>query len=823
MQNTSQKYKESMRGPNRNRGYIRATIGIVNSQAQENAAVNPEENDLLYFSDVKAPFLGSYVEKPYAMPEQDFSRVDGTMYFAPPEGYSQPYYNNGIVSKEILGSIMISFGNKKKYDIKGLTIDFGECYPVDFMVENDGRTLSYTGNTGRTWTTEDSFNNTSYLKITPTKMSNGRGRLRIYRFSCGLTNVFTNDDVKDYSWEEYVSPISETLPSNDMSLTVKNYDLYYLPDNQESAIAYMERGQEVKVSFGYDVDGNGNIEWLPEHTSYLKSWKANESEATFTATDIFDIMIGTYYKGEYKPDGISLYELAEDVFADAGIINYFIDPYLHGIMVKNPMPVVSHSSALQIIANAGRCTISEDRLGRIHIQSSFIPDMVATANNQAAWSHVENVLSANPKDAYATASRDFSILDGSLRFLPETGAYLYTGYVSESIWIEQEEGDVKNRFPFRLGSSIKSFDVGGYWSGDTPAITITLESAYTAFGLGIAFRNTAPKKMVITTYIEEEMVDSISVNNPGINFYTDQAFIEFDKMEILFTVGYPGSRVFVDTINIGDSTDYSLTRNQLYTAPVSERQNKVKDIIVSYSDYRESGETVTIASEEITVPENGYEYTAYFTNASYGLLLVISCDDENVTAKIIDSSNHFAKMKFSGISKPVTVNYSISGYEYMVRDQKYTKHYNDDGDVKSWSNPLISSPEHAKEIEEWISGYFNGDVEYELEWRGDPAADANDLFHLETRIGTVPIRGYDTELTFNGAWRGRLKARKAGPLKGYPGFSPIVSTKQVHSGTEITVQGAEKANTYVIHNGLSYTFSLGDDGYLYYETQEVSG
>ena len=433
MQNVSRQYKESMRGMFRGRGYIRATIGVVNSQAQESAGIDRGRNNLLYFSNVATPFNGTQVDRVYAMPEENFSRLDGTMYFAPDDNAGAPYYNNGAISEDILGSITISFGGGKKYDIKGLTIDFGDYYPVDFTIENNKRTLTYTGNDKRYWTTEDSFDDTSFIRITPTKMINGQGRLRIYRFSCGVTNTFTNDDIMDYSRKEYVSPISETLPSNDVSLTVKNYDLYYLPDNPESTLAYMEQGQEVKIAFGYDVTGKGNIEWLPEKTSYLRTWKADESQAVFTATDIFDYMTGTYYKGKYRPEGISLYDLAVDVFADAGIERYFIDSYLRDIIVKNPMPVVSHSAALQIIANAGRCTISEDRQGRIHIQSSFIPKMTVTANNQAEYSHIDNLLSNDAKEGYANASNDFSVLDGSLRFLPDDNIYLNTGYISESL------------------------------------------------------------------------------------------------------------------------------------------------------------------------------------------------------------------------------------------------------------------------------------------------------------------------------------------------------------------------------------------------------
>lgn len=760
MQNVSREYKESMRGMQRNRGYIKATIGVVNSQAQESAEIKKDLNSLLYFSDISAPFTGAQVEKIYAMPEENFSRLDGTMYFAPDEDSGMPYYNNGAVSDDILGSITISFEKEKSYDIKGLTIDFSDYYPVDFTIENDNRILSYTGNNKRNWTTEDSFDNTTFIRVTPTKMINSQGRLRIYRFSCGVTNTFTNDDIMDYSHTEYVSPISETLPTNDVSLTVKNYDLYYLPDNPESTLAYMEQGQEVKIAFGYDTTGNGDIEWLPEKTSYLKTWKANETQAVFTATDIFDYMTGTYYRGRYRPEGISLYDLTVDVFEDAGIENYFIDSYLKDIIVKNPMPVVSHSEALQIIANAGRCAISEDRKGRIHIQSSFIPKMTATANNQSEYSHVENILFNDAKDGYANASNDFSVLDGNLRFLPDDGVYLNTGYISESLWVETKEEVVTQRLSFRLGNSLKAFNLGGYWDGDIPVITIDLEAVYTAFGLGITFRNIAPQKFVIMTYRDDALVDYVTVINPEINYYNPDAFVEFDKMEILFSMGYPGARIFVDNIMIGDATDYDLKRNQLHPTPMAVRQNKVKDIAVIYNDYKETTETVDLASEEITVTKDGEEYTAYFNKASYGLMLFFSCDDDNVTAEIVESSNYFAKIKFSGVTTQCVVGYSISGYEYSINEQQYIVNYNDDGGVKTWNNPLISTPEHAADVERWLGEYFLGDVEYEIDWRGDPAVDANDLFHLETKIGMAYIRGYENSMSFNGGWSGSMKARK---------------------------------------------------------------
>ena len=56
------------------------------------------------------------------------------------------------------------------------------------------------------------------------------------------------------------------------------------------------------------------------------------------------------------------------------------------------MPAVKHSEALQIIANAGRCVLFEDRNSKIHMQASFIPEHDSRINGETAYSHVSDVL-----------------------------------------------------------------------------------------------------------------------------------------------------------------------------------------------------------------------------------------------------------------------------------------------------------------------------------------------------------------------------------------------------------------------------------------------
>lgn len=741
MQKVSKAYKESMKSPLRNRGYIKATIGIINVDAQDNIRAPAEQNRFTYFSDSKKIFIGYDVEKIYTTSEQDFSKVDGSMYFLPIENLALEIYNNGAVSDVLLGSFYVDFNGTAGYDIKGLTIDFGEYYPTSFTVEWDEGTKSYTNNS-QLFVIEDVFYNVSYFKITALSMVNGQGRLRVYQFSCGISKTFTNKDVLKYSLKDYVSPITETIPGQDMSLEVDNQNLYYSVDNPESAFSFFEVGQEIRVAFGYDITGKGDMEWLPPNTCYLKTWKADDVKAKFTATDQFDYLTGKYYKGEYKPNGISLYNLAIDVLTDAGIMDerdYYIDPYLKNVMVYNPMPVVKHSEALQIIANAGRCILDQDRNKRIRMKASFVPDMMVLVNNQTEYSNIDKLLKDTKKDAYAVCSKDFSVVDGSLFFMPETEINKTDkGYVSNSI--ADSEGNFE----------------------ENPKITITLEAAFVAYGILIKFRNVWPEEFVITTFYEDVEVQKKTISNAELEYSDFDEFDLFDRMEIEFIKGYPNSRVFIDSILINDITDYTLSRSfDIINNPTGQRESKIKSISVQRTLYRESTELKEIKTEEIVLNSGTTQYEIYFTNPVYGLEATL--EDSTANVSILYQSCYMAVIEFSNIATDGTVvKYAVKGYEYVTDLFSYTVPHNQYGEEKTWKNPLISTVEHARDLEEWLSAYYLGDVSYNVKWRGDPRTDANDLFYLELKDrDTALIRAYEKQISFSGAWSETIKARKA--------------------------------------------------------------
>ena len=130
----------------------------------------------------------------------------------------------------------------------------------------------------------------------------------------------------------------------------------------------------------------------------MSKWSANSRDATFNATDKFTLLTGQYYKGQYYANGISLYDLALLVLADAGITDsneYFVDNFLKTTITHNPLPITTHAECLQIIANAGRCTLSIDRQNRIHIQAAIAPTITISPNGQLDFSTVDSILDSD--------------------------------------------------------------------------------------------------------------------------------------------------------------------------------------------------------------------------------------------------------------------------------------------------------------------------------------------------------------------------------------------------------------------------------------------
>lgn len=738
MQAASNEYKEMMRRKWRNPlSYVRVTIGVINQEAQASMYV-PEPEQYTYYSDLKKPMDNYQVKELYATCDQNYTVVDGSMYFLP-RAAPDVVLNQGIVSEELFGSIQFAF--PVAYDVRGLTIEFGAAYPVDFTIESDNKMVQITGNTEAHFVTDEIFEGATFLRLTPSTMVNGQSRFRIHQITMGIGIYFGNREILSATKKEHISPISEELPTVDFELSVVNRDRAFDVENKESTINYLEVGQDVEVLYGQGLD-DGSIEWIPGVFLTLKEWSADDTEMDFRASDRFEAMNNTFYGGDYYPEGVSLYDLALEVFQDAEVDSrtYWIDPYLKGVKVSNPMPAVTHKEALQLIANAGRCILYQDRSQKIILKSSFLPDMEASSENETYFSNAAAILDGDEKDGYALTGEDHTAANGTVYFLPRESSgtlFLNTGYVSEQV--ADGEGDFE----------------------ENPTVEVGMEAAFKCFGLTLEFGDCWPETVVFHAYYNGELQEDYAVEGLSQNQVINHEFPEMDRLILEFTKGCPNNRVILKNIFFGDNTDYVLEYGvELTKTPKGTQLDKVKELQIIRTLYNYSSEdAMELLRETITVTAEENRHTFYFTSAAYGFSASITGAENGQAISIISSSAYYATVELTGVTGSVEV--VITGKEYVITQAKTSRALNTTGGVEIWENPLVSENGMAADLSEWIGDYLKADREYDLSYHGEPRLDANDLVFLENKyVPDLLVRIYDHTLKFNGGLSGTIKARR---------------------------------------------------------------
>lgn len=739
MQKVSKAYKESMKSSLRERAYIMISFGLVNQEAQAKATV--DNGSYAYYSN-KDNIFGEHIDDTvYATLEEEFTKVDGSMFFLPRATEGGRYYDTGIVSDKLVSEarceVIISL-NTIATDFKGLTINFGENYPVDFdIVGSTGQTIEFRGNTKSKWSTEEVLENTTYIKLVFYKMKNSQSRLRIYSIMFGYGLVYYNDSVMSSALDSYVSPIGADVPQFDFSVTLKNYDHYFNVDNPNSAINYLETGQEMDIMYGYQTPGSDTIEWIQGNHLWCSEWESDDNTATIRCQDIFRNMDGEYVKGLYSAAGKSYYALAEEILKDAGISEYYIDPRLKKLYSNNPIPRVKYKEALQIIANACRCVLTQSRDGKVQIKSNFMPSASIETNGEETYSNAANVLTDTPKVEYATLAGNYTPTDGTMFFLPRNGkAALTTGYVSKEI-------------SGANGTFTKN-----------PVVTITMEAIRAYYGLKLVFGTALPAAFTIRTYKGGEPVNEYPVEKDEINITSIilRDFDDFDVMKIEFTkTAEPYNRIVLNYFSLSDVVDFTMNRRDMTSSPKAIKQELIKEVIVPCYTYQENNREENIVYEDIDVVAGEVE-TYYIQDPSYGYK--VKLDEIEGKATVVAWSNYFVTIKFN-----VTGSFKleVQGYRYKIVEKYATVSLNAHGKTVKWKNPLISNTTMANELAAWLADYYTAGIEYEYDTRGNPELDATDIVYQENEFHDgMRVNIYRHTVNFKQAFSGRVTARRIG-------------------------------------------------------------
>lgn len=387
MQSVSEKWKENQKELLVSESEIELSMRITDPDAYEDARASSDNK--AFFSQVEDIVEGiDYTMTPTLTFEQNLWVLDGNGKVLDSNNYGTNRYissNSCGLDKIFTNSIVIfvSFSQVFTNLLQGITIVWStlwEEYAEEFIVtayngETVVATKTVTDNTSTKSIVYMDIANYDSITIEVVKWSLSYRRARIEEIVIGIDKTFGKKDLFSFSHSQTVNPLSTELPKIEVSFAIDNSDNSYNPHNTESLSKYLIERQEVKVRYGYKIDDK--MEWIDGGRVYLSEWDAPQDGMTadFKASDLLEFMRKTYYGGTYYPDGVSLYDLAVDVLADAdlplnndGTVKWQIDDNLKNIYTVAPLPIDTHANCLQLIANAGECVICQDRQGVLMIE-----------------------------------------------------------------------------------------------------------------------------------------------------------------------------------------------------------------------------------------------------------------------------------------------------------------------------------------------------------------------------------------------------------------------------------------------------------------------
>jgi hypothetical protein len=388
VQPVSAAWKENQQKTLVNESLIEIQLGLTDPEAVESAV--PIATDLAPFAHLdQVVSRGVRNITPYATLERNLWVLDGSKKVLPTTDFVDTSYVGNVLSNSDCTFtsnpvVELTFPRVFNSYLPGLIIVWDMAhgdYAVDFKITLykegvKGSEKLVTGNDTTRTVVDMDINEYDKIVVEILKWSSPRRRARIARIHLGKSITYEKGDLfTTLTHSQEVDPLSAKMPKMNLKFSVSNVDDSYNPYNQAGISKYLVERQEIQVRYGYKI-GSG-VEWIPGGTFYLSGWDAPQNGlfANFEARDILEFMNGIFMKGVYRPSGISLKALAEEVLLDAGLPERedMLPPWklhssLDSITTTAPLPLVRHSECLQMIANAAGCVMYVDREGFLRIE-----------------------------------------------------------------------------------------------------------------------------------------------------------------------------------------------------------------------------------------------------------------------------------------------------------------------------------------------------------------------------------------------------------------------------------------------------------------------
>lgn len=411
MQAVSDKWKEAHESIILGESFVEVSLGVTDPDAIPN---DVKDNGAVYISN-SAELKDGETKSPtaYCTLEQNLWCLDDSRKVIPESGFDVEGYVSDVLSDDTCvfspkqPIITVSFPQVFSKAIPGMTVVWSKTYdeyPDTFeIIAYNGNTVvaskEVTGNRSVRCAVFVDIEEYDKIAIVVKKWCLPNRRARVEEIFVGIKKVYEKADLFEYSHSHSVDSTSTSLPKAEIKFSVNNVDREYDPYNTSGFSKYLVERQEIKTRYGLTLE-DGSVEWIKGGTFYLSEWyaKQNGITAEFAARDLLEFMFDIYYDKDFAVNTErTLSSLAEAVLNSAelpgGSRKWSIDPSLETITTSAPLPEDTLANCLQLIANAGRCVLYQDREGILHIEPLKYNVSDYTINSFNSYSKSEITLS----------------------------------------------------------------------------------------------------------------------------------------------------------------------------------------------------------------------------------------------------------------------------------------------------------------------------------------------------------------------------------------------------------------------------------------------
>lgn len=341
--------------------------------------------------------------------------------------YVDRNYSSDDGSMSTYPTLTIEFDEIREVSIPGLTITWDDVFngwATDFRVTAYNGSVAVarktvTGNhsvVSAVWMDMVGYNR---VTVEVLKWSHPYQRVRCSDIRMGIQTIYTKTDLMSYDHSQFVDLLSAELPKNTISFSLRNDDGRWNPDNPTGSEQYLLERQEIQVQYGMDV--NGHIEWIKGGTFWLSEWStpSNGMEATFTARDAVEFMVGIYTGpriGTLYDVAVAALEQADLPVLDDGSPRYLVDMGLQNITTDfSGDDEYSIAEMLQMVAHAACCVFYQDRDGVIHIEPRSTRYSGYVIDKNVSYAHPEYTINKPLKAVSVAYGEETALVDVNSR------------------------------------------------------------------------------------------------------------------------------------------------------------------------------------------------------------------------------------------------------------------------------------------------------------------------------------------------------------------------------------------------------------------------